>query len=255
MSFQTISSDLYDTISHPATIVSIMGSFLKDSKAQAIALLQKNGVAINSLATGKQVRMAWAKAIKDSQTFRDDAAAALTHYVTVVKAKVSPGASNFVNGTTYDFINQGGYYNDINDISFINPFSSSVAVDQSVVNAGAAATAAAPAASTPAPATPADSSSSSGSFWDSLGSIFTPKVIQAGITTGLNAYSTSLTAKANKSSEQNALLLAQTQLAQAQVKAAAPTTGLSTGWKIAIGVTGALVLITVVAVFVHKKKY
>lgn len=205
-----LSSNLQATLTHPDTVRTLLISFFKDSKDQAVALLQKNGVAIANSAPMATVQIAWLKAIKDSQDFRSQAAATLTHYVTTVKAKL-PGASNFAGNIAR------AYYNDVTstDDSFtIDDIMPPTAAPASVAALPINASAMAPASTT----TPA-ASSSGGSIWDTIGSIFTPKVIQTGISTGLQAYSTNLTAAANASSEKNALTLEQQKLAAAQLAA------------------------------------
>lgn len=273
-SSSNLSTNLYNTLTSPSTMRTLLANYFNDSKTQAIALLQNNGVAIANSAPIQVVRVAWLKAIKDSASFRAQAAASLTNYITAVKAKVS-GQSNFVGV-------QPIYYNDVTGIAsstnYIDPNSGGIQVDPSLASGASdtssdTATLAFPLGATSLANTGATgfgassnpnavaqsmaatgSSGSGGGLFSALGSIFTPKVLQQGVTTGLQAYSTSLTAAANKTSEQNALQLEQLKLAQAQVAAQAPSSGLSTGWKIAIGGTIAAIVIIGVAVFVRKKR-
>ncbi len=269
-----LSTQAYNTLTHPNTMRVLLANFFSDSKDQAVALLRKSGVAISDAAPVKQVQIAWLKAMKDSASFRTAAADKLTHYVTVAKAKVtgSPpaGSDNFVGS-------YGRYYNVLDDTSsdpnswmdsgvFSSDASTSVSapssnssvsgssgITSSIFNSGIFSSDTGGSGTSTASTAQGSSGSSSGGFWSTLGSIFTPKVIQQGISTGLQAYSTSLTASANSSSEKNALALEQTRLAQAQLAAQTPTTGMSSGWKVAIGVTIALVLITFAAVFARRK--
>lgn len=272
-----LANQVYTTLTHPDTMRALLAGYFRDKKDQAVALLQQSGVAISSSAPAKAVQTAWLKAIKDSASFRASAAAALTGYVTTVQSKFK--SSNFVGN------DRARYYNDIGDIfgGQIDPGSSpNVTVDVSAANAALAAdnsdnsasvTPFAPlssiglantgvGASEQSPSLNPNavsstvkaptSSSSTGSFWDTLGSIFSPKVIQTGITTGLQAYSTNLTAKANQTSEQNALSIEQAKLAQAQLAAQNPT-GLSTGWIVGLVLAGMGVLIAGALIISHKK--
>lgn len=271
-------TQLYTTLTHPDTMRSLLAGFFRDRKDQAVALLQQSGVAISNTAPAKVVQTAWLKAIKDSASFRASAASALTGYVTTVKSKFK--SNNFVGNERMK------YYNDVTDVfgGQIDPGSSSVTVNVDQANAAIDASDDSPdAVATPfAPLSPigvantgsvipgsisnnpnavsstvkppsSSSSSSSGSFWDSLGSIFSPKVIQTGITTGLQAYSTNLTAKANQTSEQNALAIEQAKLAQSQLAAQNPT-GLSTTWIVVLALLGVGGLIAAAAIIAHKKK-
>lgn len=228
-----LATNLYSTLTHPDTMRGLLVNFFRDSRDQAVALLQKNGVAIANSAPVKTVQIAWLKALKDSQDFRSQATDTLTHYVTVVKAKAPGGTTNFAGDVSRV------YYNDVSDGYLYGDPGTGLT---GTVPGGAATT-----------ATPAPASTSSGSFWDTLGSIFTPKVIQAGIGTGLQAYSTSLTAAANASSEKNALTLEQQRLAQAQL-AAQTQGGLSTGWVVAIVLISLTALVTGILLVSRKRK-
>lgn len=96
---------------------------------------------------------------------------------------------------------------------------------------------------------PAASAASSGSFWSSLGSIFTPATVQAGVTTGLGAYSTQLTAAANQSAAQSALQLEAEKL---QAAALAANQGFFTT-PVIIGLVCLAVIGVVVAIAVRGK--
>lgn len=276
-----LATSLYNTLTHPDTMRTLLSNFFTDSKDQAIALLQQSGVAISNSAPISVVRTAWLKAMMTSQTFREQASATLTNYVTVTKARLVPGATNFVGN------NNARYYNDLDDsdddsgdFTFFqgaSDTSADTSATYTPITTGLASIGSGPSVSvapltvsapvtnypvTPvavsaptaaaAPAAAAASTASSGSFWSSLGQVFTPKVIQAGITTGLQAYSTQLTASANNTSEQNALALENTKLAEAQL-AATTGSGLSTGWMIVIGVIGGVILLTTIVVLTKKK--
>jgi hypothetical protein len=257
-----LSSKVYATLTHPNTMRILLANFFKDSKDQAVSLLQKSGIAISNSAPARQVQIAWLKAMKDSASFRAAAADKLTHYVTIVKAKITEPAK----GASSNFVGSyGRYYNVLDDTSSMQDVYSSdtsandtSGVTSSVLNSGVFSTDTGTSntgtGTSTASTSQGASGTSSGGFWSTLGSIFTPKVIQQGISTGLQAYSTNLTASANASSEKNALAVEQSRLAQAQLAAQKPSAGLSSGWKVAIGVTIALVLITAVAVFAHRKK-
>lgn len=238
-----LSTQLYQTLTHPDTMRDLLVGFFRDSKDQAIALLQRNGVAISNSAPMKAVRLAWLKAIKDSESFRDQAATTLTTYVGKF---TRPGnVSNFVEGSTINPV----YFNDVTALTptSVAPLTITAPTDISGGGSGGG--------SSSDTSTGDSSDSSGGGFWSSLGSIFTPSVIQAGIKTGLQAVSTNMTAQANQTSEKNALQIEQARLAQAQVQqqTAATSHGLSTGAIIGI-VAGSLLVITLVIVIVVRKK-
>lgn len=262
-----LATQLYQTLVQPATMRALLAGFFRDDRDQAIALLQKNGVAISSTASPKDVRVAWLKAIKDSGPFREQAAALLTSYIMMVTGQTAQ-MNNFVGNL--DVVR---YYNDVTDVSSIDPNSfstaalagSSSATDSNSSMAGIFSTdtsgeGAALNVPTIAPTVPSSSSSSSssssgsGDIWSSLSSIFTPKLIQQGISTGLQAYSTNLTAQANQTSERNALAIEQAQLAQAQVKAQAQQAG--TGSKMMLWLVGGGVVVVglVVVLLVARRK-
>jgi len=273
------STQLYNTLTNVDMMRALLSSFITDSRDQAIALLQKSGVAISNSAPAKQIQLAYLKAIKDSASFRDQVATALTGSVARLKQTL-PGKSNFIGNSNIQ------YYNDVTDVfgGTIDPNSStvSVSVDQAnaAVNADNTDTTDNTTPVTPfAPLTPIGvaatgpavgsisgnpnavastvtgpgSSSGGGNIFSSIASIFTPKVIQQGIATGLQAYSTNLTAKANQTSEKSALAIEQAKLAQAQLAAQNPA-GLSTGWIIGLSIMGVVVIITLIAVLSRKKK-
>jgi hypothetical protein len=109
-----------------------------------------------------------------------------------------------------------------------------------------------------APSSNTSSADSGGGFWSSLGSIFTPQVIGGAINTGLNAYSSSLTAKAQQTTAQDTIAAEQLRLQQLQAEqqlAAQQSTAKkgmpAWGW-VAIGV-GVLGIIGMVIYFRRKK--
>ena len=128
------------------------------------------------------------------------------------------------------------------------PSTSSPAISISAPSASVAA------ASSPAPAASAPASSSGTSIWSTLGSIFTPATDAAVITSGLGAYSASLTAQANATTQANALKLEQYKLAQTNAQALeAEVTAWPTWTKalIALSVAG---LIGIIIYKINKKK-
>lgn len=323
MSFNTLSTSLYNTLTHPDTMRILLANFFQDSKTQAVNLLQQSGVAISNTAPMQAVRVAWLQAIKDSASFRAAAAALLTQYIysksaNPTNAPVATAASNFVNEPFFNMLDHPSsirYLNDsgddssdgsgidlgqisttptfggitspppdtsgdgtdtstgsfapvaalqpvslasVTDMTYVDPAAALGANQIKVVNTAPGAggisgpidvtASTGPAAASGAVA-PAASAASSGSFWSTLGSVFTPATVQAGVTTGLGAYSTQLTAAANQSAAQSALQLEAEKL---QAAALAANQGFFTT-PVIIGLVSLAVIGIVVAVAVRGK--
>jgi hypothetical protein len=224
----------------------LLAHYLKARKSDAVKLLNLNGVNIDNLASLKTVTTAFLKAIYASDSFRRQASQAMSDYALTLKKKSFSGRK-YHNATD----EYGNYYDDGSDplsgLGYYNSETTSTAPSTTTSGSSSGTSS-------------SSSSSSGGSFWDTLGGIFSKDVIQTGIKTGLGALSTSISSNANNTSQQNALAIEQAKLAQIQAAAGLKNSsgggangGLSTGWKIAIGV-GVLAIITTMIILVVRKK-
>lgn len=162
---------LENKMSDPENVRLLMAEFLSNNKDAAIRLLKVHGVDMPMFTTGGALRVAFIKAIKDSGSFRADAARLMA---------ASVGSNQQAN-----FIKQpAGYFNTVDTEPWLGGE---------------------PPASTTTPTTTTTTTQKSGGFWSSLGSIFTPELITKGINTGLDTLSAKAQADANKVGEENAL--------------------------------------------------
>ena len=187
---------------------------------------------------------------------------------------------NFVQQQQLDFVSQGTFLNDIGDDTIDIPVDGS-SVDTNLVNADTIdsssndtvpayadtsnslasitpVTTASPAASIgSAPTTvvlssgptPASSSSSS----SSLGSFFTPQLLNTALSGALSIFNSTITANANASSQANALTAAQMQLA-ASHQAVAANAAISFTWAKTAMILGVVAVVGFVVYEVVKKK-
>lgn len=200
----------------------LLAEFLDNNKDAAIRLLQVHGVDMPAISTKREVRIAFLKAIKDSELFRKDAARLLAASVD------SRGAANFI-GQPGAYLNETGdaepWYGDLK------------------------------ATPTTTTTTTSTTTKSGGGFWSSLGKIFTPEIIQKGINTGLDSLNAKMQSDANKVGEQNAIAYEaektrqmQAQLELERAKAEGKKGMPAWGW-VLISVAGiAGIVVTIVAV-------
>ena len=204
----------------------VLGNRINDVRQ----LLVNNGVVGAGSFSDQQVRVAFLKAIKDSESFRSNLASYLTSLVQ--------------EESTASFVDQPG-------MSFVQQPTLDFTMNTSAL--GSAAAAAASGTTTTATTTPTTTSKTS--FWSTIGGLASKDNLQTIFNTGLNVAATSLTAKANKESEERALQLEAIRLQQIQAQkelAATEKKGLSTGaW---IGIVLGIAAIVTVIVIVKKKK-
>lgn len=202
-------------ISDVENVRDLLGAFLNNNQAEAIRLLQINGIDISKSASTKTVYTAFLKGLKDNEPFRNQVSQ-------ILASRVVKNQMGFIAQPMLNLFGE-------EEVQSMQP------------------------AAQPA------GKEDSGSFWSSLGKVFSPDLIQAGIKTGLNSISTSMQAKANSSSEQNALELERLRLQQIQAqteanKAKGASEGFPTWGKVVLGIVGVGALVTIVVVIVRKKK-
>lgn len=229
-------------------------------------MLAKNGYDASKL-NSNGVHIAFLKAIKDSSTFRADVAKHLTGVVDQLKAhyaKYKPGAKtpalNFVNQPQVNFVSQPmNFVNQPNGLGFVRePGALNMSgvkthlnlMDDYSTDANLSATLPTTAAINTTTTTPAPASS--GSFWDSLGSLANKDNLNKLFNTGLDTLSTSLKNSSNSTTEQNALELERLRLQQ--IQAQNENTGMGTGTIIVICVLSAAVIGGGLYLILKKKK-
>lgn len=235
-------AQLQDKIADINQTRALVARYLQFRKSDAIKLLQLNGINIENGASLKKVTAAFLQAIYSSDSFRGQASRALSEYA--LSGSKSFSGRQYRNATDDDPFG----FNSMIDTDYSGETSSPSSNSTTATNSTTSGTT-------------SSSSSSGGSFWDTLGGIFSKDVIQTGIKTGLGALSTNISSNANNTSQQNALAIEQAKLAQIQAAAALKATpdgsggatGLSTGWKIAIGVVGLAIITTLIIVIARKK--
>lgn len=212
----------------------LLAEFMR-SQPDMVYLLNTSGLYVPKDTPIKDVQIKFLKAIKDSTQFRQSVADYMAR-------SISENRLSFAGADE-------SYLNDIGDILGVNKINPDYA-------SGTAST-----AGTSSLTTSSGSTSSSGGtgFW---GTVFSGQNISNILNTGLTAVSTSMTAKANKDTEQRALesqrlqieaLQAQQQLAATQGAAAAQKSKGMPGWGWALIGVGALAMITIVTVVIVKK--
>lgn len=214
----------------------LLANFMS-SQPDMVYLLNMSGLYVPKDTPMKDVQIKFLKAIKDSTRFRQSVADYMTKSISENKLSFA-GADNV-------------YLNDIGDSLGIKTIDTNYA----------SGTAAKASSGTSSNTTTSDSSSSSGGGgWFS--SVFSSQNVSNILNTGLTALSTSLTSKANQTSEQNALaakqldiqnLQAQQQLAATQAAANAAKSKGMPGWGWALIGIGALATITIITVVIVKK--
>lgn len=163
------------------------------------AMLIRNGVNASNYTT-QQVQIAFLKAIKDSQSFRDDLSSYMAN--TVQKSFVSQPQLGYVSEPVNGFVNEPM----LNAVTTLSDISSGIE-DRPAVS------------STPSITTSsATSTTTKTSFWDTLGSLASKDNLQSLFNTGLTATSAALQNKANKDSEERALELERIKLEQIQAQ-------------------------------------
>lgn len=218
----------------------LIALYLKNRKKEVIKLLSVNGISLPPLASDKAVAIAFLKANKDNETFRNQASQLLSMYV-----------QSMPDNTIKTYVTGKKYHNTIGvDEEYIDPTQPWLGTIP--INTGSSG------ATTNTASSNSGSSSSGGGFWSSLKNVFTPDVLATGIKTGLNALNTSITSKANQTSEQNALEAQQKQLellqAQIQLKQTPSASSPFPTWlKVTLGIAGAGVMVTVIVVLIRKK--
>lgn len=208
-------------------------------------LLTRNGFVSAQNLSKEDVQRAFLKAVKDSPSFRMDAS---QFFSTVVQNDA---------GASVGFASQPG---SLNWTETHSPFGSSKfnatgsGFAPKIITAGGMDAAAAAAASTPTPAPVAKSS-----FWSTLGSVANKDTLTALLNTGLGAVSTSLTAKANKGSEERALELERLRLQQIQAQKdlkatpGSPVSGMPKWAKVSLVIGGVALVGTVIYLVARKK--
>ncbi len=241
-----ISSNHFQSgMSNPENVSRLLAGYLTEKKDEAANLLRVNGISVNALSTQSDIRLAYLKAIKDSDQFRSSASTALTKFVQSITDK-----SNFVDNLGFCFVDNVDTRTGVDNLSFVNndDHLNTIGIAPTTINPNYASGV----TSTTAPST----TTTKTGFWSSLGNIFTPEVIQTGVKTGLGALSTKLQSDANASSEANALRLEELRLqqmqAQAEINKTSPASKMSTGAKVAIGVGVAALVGTVIWLAVRK---
>lgn len=165
---------LENKMSNPDNVRMLMAEFLSNNKEAVLRLFKVHGISTPIINTDAAVRVAFLKAIKDSGAFREDASRLLAASVH------SSGSSNFIQ-------QPGGYFNVAEDQPWLGDMNPALTTTTSTTSSTTSTT------------------QKSGSFWSSLGQIFTPDVIKKGINTGLDALNAKMQADANKVGEQNAI--------------------------------------------------
>ncbi len=170
--FAATAPSLENQMSNPDKVRMLLAEFLGNNKGAAIRLLKVHGIDMPAFSTNHNVRVAFIKALKDSESFRMDASRLLAASID------SRGAANFI-GQPGAYLNETGdsepWYGDLKPTSTTTTTSSTT------------------------------TQSSSGGFWSSLGKVFTPEIIQKGINTGLDSLNAKIQSDANKVGEQNAI--------------------------------------------------
>jgi hypothetical protein len=247
---------LHDKIADINVTRQLLAQYLKTNKAGAVTLLNLNGVKIDKTASLNTVTAAFLKAIYASDSFRTQASQAMSNYALSLK-------KSFTGGKYHNATDEYGNYYDENSSTgpdYLDPSQPwlGVALGGGSGSTSSSSSSSSGSSSSSSGSSSSGSSSSSGGFWSSLGNIFSKDVIQSGIKTGLGALSTSISSSATNSSNAAALKLEQTKLAELQAannlkNTPGASTGLSTGWKIAIGVGVAAILTTMIVLVVRKK--
>lgn len=204
----------------------VLARFMKN-QTDMVYLLNTNGYVTPSNISLKDVQLKFLSIIKDNPRFRQSVAAYMTEKV--------------MNGNL-DFVNNNEYLNDSGpDIATAT---GSTTVKPQTVQTGSGTT----------------SGSSSGSW---LGNVFNSSTVNNLLNTGLSALSTSLTAKANQTTNQQALesqqlqiqqLQAQQQLAATQAAANAAQKKGIPGWGWTLILLGVIGIAGTIAIIVVKKR-
>lgn len=239
MASQTISKKNLDQI---------MAYVITRRADQLRELLNRNGYASAANLSREDVQRSFLKAIKDSPSFRQDASQFFAEMVV-----------NDSKDTAMAFSTNKGQWRTIGSNK---PKGSkklnAVGVLNETGDAGEGWTAdTSTGTKTPTPT----SSTSGGSFWNTLGSVVNKDTLTSLFNTGLGAVSTSLQAKANKDSEERALELERIRLQQIQaqkdLKEAAggdtPKDSGLPGWAVASIVVGGLAIVGTVVYLIAKK--
>lgn len=200
-----------------------LADVMKNHMEDVRQLMFANGFDTSGI-SDEDVKIAFLKAIKDSESFRNSAASFM--------AQLAQYKANFT----------GGYLNVLTDN-----------IDQSTVDSHIA--------SVTGQTSTNISSGSTSSFWQTLGGVANTDNLNKLFGVGLNALSAKLTANANKDSEQRALELERLRLQQLQTQqqiqqsggTKTPGKGLSTGAWVGIGLGSALLIGTVIYLAVKKK--
>lgn len=213
----------------------LLANFMS-SQPDMVYLLNMSGLYVPKDTPIKDVQLKFLKAIKDSTRFRQSVADYMAKSMSENKLSFAGADDSYLN----DIGNTLG-------ITTINPNYASGTFSSS--------------GTTPATnqSTPSNSSGGGTGFWST---VFSGQNVSNILNTGLTALSTSLTSKANQSSEQNALaakqldiqnLQAQQQLAATQAAANAAKSKGMPGWGWALIGVGALAMITIITVVIVKK--
>ncbi len=197
------------------------------------SLLSNNGVNTDGM-SDKNAQIAFLKAIKDSEPFRQSASAFMADLVQTQATFIAQPLLGFVNQPQLNYV----------DNAHLNETGPS---NESGFDYTAPATT----------STPTTTEKTKSSFWSTLGGLASKENLQSLFNTGLNVTSTSLQNKANKESEERALELERLRLQQIQAQKELSQSGggskMSTGAIIGI-VAGGLLVVGLVIWAVRKKR-